>query len=135
MEMSILMLVLVVVGYGVAFTRKGKVSTATIGDRRHELFVRADANTVFDAISAIGTPFSVDDKDREAKVIVVSSPVTFGTWGFFYPVFLQAQPDGTRIVIGCHSKVLQFGPLVGRAHKRCRDAIEAMLSIPEARVA
>lgn len=128
-------LVAIGIGYIIAFTRKGKVASATLGSRQYELFVPADVDTVFARIAALDGTFKVDDKDASAKILVLSSSVTFFTWGFLYPVFLHAEPGGTRIQIGCHSKVFQMGPLVTRAHDQCHDAIEAALSIPQARVA
>ncbi len=130
-----LLVVVLGLGYVIGFTRTGKVSSATIGSRRHELFVPADIDTVFTRLASLDGTFKVDDKDPENKLLVLSSSVTFFTYGFLYPVFLTAEGGGTRIVIGCHSKFFQMGPLVSRAHNGCRDAIESALSIPQARVA
>ena len=68
-------------------------------------------------------------------VIVLSSPVTFFSFGFFYPVHIHADGSGSRIQIGLRSKVFQIGPIPARAHTVCVEAIEKALSIPTARVA
>jgi hypothetical protein len=130
------LLVVIVVGYGIAYTRKGKVASATMGSRTHELHTPATPEQAFEAISRVGRPFTVDDRDASSKVLVLSSPVTFFSWGFLYPVFLHAEPGGgTKIQIGCHSKFIQVGPIVTRAHTNALQAIEAALSLPTARVA
>ena len=79
--------------------------------------------------------FRVDDKDDTARMIILSSPVTFGSWGFLYPVYLHATDRGTRIEIGCKSKFIQIGPLVTNWHNKAVAAVEGALSIPQARVA
>jgi hypothetical protein len=125
-----------VVGYGIALTRKGRVSSAKLGSRRKEFFVQADIESAFRTISAMRGKFTADDRDPATKVIVLSSPVSFATWGFIYPVYLHAAGTmGTRVELGCHSKLFQLGPLVTKAHNDCEAAIQAALSIPVARVA
>ena len=131
----VVLLLFIGVGYTIAFVRKGKVSSASLGSRRSELFSPADPATVFDRIATMRGRFTVDDKDREHKILVLSSPVTFFTWGFLYPVYLEPMGTGTRIQIGCHSKFFQLGPLVTKSHNECVAAIESSLSIPEARIA
>lgn len=126
----------VVAGYMIAFTRKGRVSNVSIGARRKELHVMGDIESVFARLVTMQGKFSVDDKDANKKIIVLSSPVSFATWGFLYPVFLHpANANGTRIELGIQSKFFQMGPLVTRAHDECEAAIRAALSVPEARVA
>jgi hypothetical protein len=126
----------IVAGYCIAFTRKGTVASTTLGANRKTLFNAADVNTVFDRIAAINDPkLKVDDKDAAKKILVLSSPVTFFTWGFLYPVYLHDTGSGTKIEVGISSKFFQWGPLVSRAHDQCAAAIEAALSVPTARVA
>src|SRR5450432_39407 len=122
------MVAIIVVGYGIAFVRKGKVSSAAMGSRKHEFHTPATPEQAFQAISGIGHPYSVDDRDLNSKILVLSSPVTFFSWGFLYPVFLQPEPGGgTKIQIGCHSKFVQMGPVVTRAHNNVLQAIQAVL--------
>lgn len=128
-------LVIVAIGYLIAASRKGSVRSASLGSRRSELHSAADPQTVFDRISTIGGKFRVDDRDPTAKILVVSSPITFGTWGFLYPIFVHADGAGSRVEIGCHLKFIQMGPLVTRWHRQCVAAVEALLAPPVARVA
>jgi hypothetical protein len=127
--------VVIGVGYAIAFSRKGKVASTTMGSRQTEIHTQASPDQAFAAIAAIGRPYSVDDRDPGAKIVVLSSPVTFFTWGFLYPVFIHAEGTGSRIQIGCQSKFIQMGPLVTNAHRKCVAAIEQSLSLPTARVA
>ena len=128
-------LALVAVGFLVAAARTGRVASASLGSRRHEIHTPADPQTVFDRITTIGGKFRVDDRDASAKILVLSSPITFGTWGFLYPVYIHADGAGSRIEIGIASKFIQFGPLVTKWHKQCVAAIEELLAPPTARVA
>ena len=134
-EFFLVLLVVIGVGYFIAFTRKGKVASATIGSRRLEVRSAADPATVFQRLALMKGPITVDDKDPNANILVLSSSVTLFTWGFLYPVLLHPEGTGTRIEIGCHSKFIQLGPLVSKAHRQCAEAIELMLSVPEARIA
>ena len=128
-------LLLVVLGYAIAFTRKGKVATATLGSRRHELRSNASPQEVFERIKAFRGKLSVDDMDPGAHILVLSSPVTLFSWGFLFPVFIHAEGAGSRIEIGIHSKFMQYGPVVTRWHRTALEEIQQALTIPEARIA
>ena len=123
------------VGYAVAFSRKGKVASTTMGGRRTDVLTQATPEQAFAAIAAIGKPYTVDDRDPASKILVLSSSVTFFSWGFLYPVFIEPEGGGSRIKVGCHSKFVQMGPIVSNAHQKCVAAIEQALSLPAARVA
>lgn len=123
------------VGYLVAFLRKGSVRGAHLGSRRLEVHTPADPAAAYERIRALRGKFQADDFDPNAKIVVLASSVSFGSWGFFYPVFIHAAGSGARIEIGIHSKFVQFGPIVSKWHRQCAAAIEEALSIPMARVA
>ncbi len=127
----------VVVGFGLllASGKRGAVGRTRIGSRRLELHTVADPALVFERIRAIGAPFRVDDADPTLHTLVLSSPPTFTTWGFLYPVTITADGNGTRIEVGIESRFIQMGPLVTRAHKQCLAAIEDLIGVPAARVA
>lgn len=136
MPFAFIALAFAVVGYSIAFTKRGNVRTDRMGSRRHEIFSPADIATVYARLSVLSDgKIRVDDKDDVARMIILSSPVTFGSWGFLYPVYLHATDHGTRIEIGCKSKFIQIGPLVTNWHNKAIAAVEGALSIPQARVA
>lgn len=126
-------LLLLGIGYAVAFTRRGSVASTRIGSRRLVLTSAADAATVFDRICGVGSPYRVDDSDSQRGIIVLSSPVSLFSWGFFYPIVITAEGASTRIEVGIGSKLFQLGPVVTHAHTKCQRAIEQALSIPMAR--
>ena len=121
------------VGYLVALTRKGRAASARLGSRRLTLRVPMDPATAFARLSGLRGRLKVDDADAQRKVLVLSSPVTFGSWGFLYPVFISEEPGGSCIQIGIHSKVVQLGPLVTRAHRQCAEDVGRVLGLPPAR--
>lgn len=130
----IFILVMVGIGYAVAFMRKGRVSSSSMTSRREEITSPASPAEAFRAIRGVGHPFTVDDSDENAKILVLSSPVTLFSWGFLYPVYITPTGSGSRITIGCGSKLIQMGPVVTNAHNKCIAAIQAALSAAPARV-
>lgn len=129
----LLPLIMVGAGYIIAFTRKGSVRTARIGSRMLEIHTPADPQAAFERIRTMRGDFTADDSDPQLKMIVLASRVTFFSWGFLYPVVIQPEGSGSRIQVGIASKFIQIGPVVGKWHRDCVRAIEAVLSVPTAR--
>ena len=125
-------LVLIAVAYVVAFTRKGHVRMGMSSSPR-EIHSPASPEEVLARLQMIGMPYHIDA--AEGPIVILSSGVTFGSWGFFYPVHVHPSGSGSKIVVGISSKVFQIGPLVTRAQNKCVEAIEATLSVPVARLA
>ncbi len=128
-------LAMVAVGFLIASQRTGSVASAAVGHRRLELTTTASPAEAFARIALIAGKYKIDDRDASRGILVLSSGISFGSWGFLYPVFITANGTGSQIDIGIHSKLIQFGPIVGLAHRKLRDAIEAAVSAPAARVA
>jgi hypothetical protein len=130
--------IFIVVAFGLAYTisflRKGRVAGVSMTSRREEISSPATPSEVFAALRLIGHPFKVDDSDAASNILVLSSPVTLFSWGFLYPVFITPNGSGSKIVIGCGSKLIQIGPVVTNAHNKCIAAIRAALSAAPARV-
>ncbi len=133
-QMWIFILIMVALGYVVAFTRKGSVRGTSMPARRDTISSPASPAEVMAALKNLQPPYRVDDADDAAKIVVLSSPVTLFSWGFFYPVHIAPIGTGSRIVVGCSSKLFQMGPVVSNAHRKCIQAIEAALSAAPARV-
>lgn len=121
------------VAYAIAFVRKGKVSMG-MTSRREEISSAASPAEAFTALRLIGHPYTIDDADESSQRLVLSSPVTFFSWGFLYPVVITPTRSGSKIEIGCTSKVFQWGPFVTHAHNKCVAAAQAALSATPARV-
>ncbi len=122
-----------VVGYAIAYTRRGSVRSG-MSERRLEIQTPGDPDSVFAALVAIGPPYRVDDADRETRTAVLSSRPSLWSYGFLYPVIVHpAVPDGSRIELGVRSRFFHIGPGVGIAHLRCAKEIERLLTVPTAR--
>lgn len=130
----IFIVVAVGIGYTIAFLRKGKVAGVAMTSRQQAVSSPASPSEVFAALRLIGPPFKVDDADAASHILVLSSPVTLFSWGFLYPVFITPSGSGSKIVVGCGSKLLQIGPVVTNAHNKCVAAIQAALTAAPARV-
>ena len=133
-QMWIFILIAVGVGYVVAFSRKGKVTGVAMTSRQQTVISAASPAEAFGALLRIGHPFKVDDADASSNILVLSSPVTFFSWGFLYPVFITPEGNGSRILIGIGSKLFQMGPVVTNAHNKAVMAVEQALSLASARV-
>lgn len=73
--------------------------------------------------------YKVEVINEEKKQVILSTPTTLSTWGFFYPIYITSQTDGMSFVeIGIKSKLFQGGPIGGRIrtkyHRRCFNAIK-----------
>lgn len=121
--------------YVFAFRRKGSVRDTRIGVRHLELTSPGTTYDVFDKIAAIGPPYHVDDADRTKLILVLSSRPSIWSYGFLYPVVVrEREGGGSTITIGVASRLIHIGPGMGHAHERCARAIEALLTVPPARL-
>jgi hypothetical protein len=129
---------MVAIGFLVAFSRRGKVSTARFDYKAVKLRTAGDPDAVFQRIrelpGVIGK-YKLDDEDPGRRILVFSSNPSLFSWGFFYPVVVTATAGGgAEIRVDIQSRFIQFGPVVSHNRQKCADAIEKMLSIPAARV-
>jgi hypothetical protein len=107
----------------------------TFGGKRMSFTTRV---TVADAYRAIANPgpghkFSVARQSEGIRRVLLADGLSLSSWGFYYPVDLVAQPDGTtEVSLGIRSKALQWGPLVTRAQKKMLDQVQALVEGPRA---
>jgi hypothetical protein len=122
--------------YIFAYRRKGAVGSTRIGVRSIELASPGRPDEVFNAIAAIGPPYTVDDADRDGRRLVLSSRPSIWSYGFLYPVIVReaTDGDGSIVEIGVTSRLFHIGPGVGIAHERCARAIAELLTVPAARL-
>lgn len=70
--------------------------------------------------------YKVDDIANTGWRIILGDSPTFTSYGFFYPVYMSSQPDGSTLIeVGIKSKAIQWGPIVTRKHEQCFNGIRA----------
>jgi len=137
MMFPIVMLGLIVVGYIFAALRTGTVRSVAMGSRIETLHSRLSPQEVYARLTAGVSGFHMDDADPQAQIVLLSTKPTFATWGFFYPVMISESPNGgTELRISIRSKLIQWGPLVTRWHRKCSSAVDLQINgeLPSARV-
>lgn len=139
MPLTFFATIIVIVGVFllIAFLRRGTVASQPMGSRIETFTTAMEPDAVFDTVARGFYPFKHEDSDRAARAIVLATSPTFATWGFFFPVHIEARPGGGSIVrVGIRSKLFQWGPLVTRWHLKCTRAIEQAVNaeLPAARV-
>ena len=113
-----------VIGYSIAFSRKGKVGKTTIGNRRIVLHSPAQPGQTVAALTQQPmTGYQVHDIGPFGAVFATTP--SFFSWGFLFPVDVTSVPNGSRIDVGIRSRLFQYGPLVGRAHNNFVQAVAA----------
>jgi len=134
-------LLVMVIGLGVclaiALTRRGKVTSIAFGSRVAQIDTPLGPDAVFARLANGVSEFTLEDSDASTHTLLLSTTLTFATWGFFYPITIAPNPSGGSTVrIGIRSKVFQWGPLVTKWHRKCQTEIEGALGgeLPAARV-
>ncbi len=129
---------MVAIGFTVAFTRRGRVSSARFDYKAVKLRTAGDPEAVFQRIRELASmhpKYKLDDEDPSKRVLVFSSKPSLFSWGFFYPVVVTPTAGGgAEVRVDLQSRFIQFGPVVSHNRQKCADAIEKMLSVPAARV-
>jgi hypothetical protein len=129
---------MVAIGFLVAFSRRGKVSSARFDYKAVKLRNAGEPDAVFERIrelSSMHPKYKLDDEDPSQRILVFSSNPSLFSWGFFYPVVVTPTAGGgTEVRVDIQSRFIQFGPVVSHNRQKCADAIEKMLSVPAARV-
>ena len=108
--------------------RKGDSALETRPRRVKSFTVKGDPQTVLKIILqfAYRGGYDIEALDEEKGRIVLGESATSVSWGFFYPIFISARPDGKTLVeVGIKSKLFQAGPIVSRSHERCFNGIKA----------
>jgi len=131
-------LAMVAIGFLVAFSRRGKVSSARFDYKAVKLRIGGEVEAVYQRIrelSSMHPKYKLDDEDQQQHILVFSSNPSLFSWGFFYPVVVTPTAGGgCEVRVDIQSRFIQFGPVVSHNRQKCADAIEKMLAIPAARV-
>ena len=128
--LTVLILVMLVIAWRYASTRKA--STAVTAKPKR-LLSFTTAHPPREALQILidktqGSDYAIDNVDEDHCSLILSTPPTATTWGFFYPIYLTQQDDGLTLVeVGIQSKLYQVGPLVRRQHERCFAHVKEVL--------
>ena len=64
--------------------------------------------------------------DEKTARLVLASPMSLATWGFWYPIHITPAPGGgSQVDVGITSRGFQWGPLVTKAHKNFIAMVQA----------
>lgn len=64
--------------------------------------------------------------DEKTSRLVLASPISLATWGFWYPIHITPAPGGgSQVDVGIASRGMQWGPLVTKAHKNFIAMVQA----------
>ena len=122
--------VLVVIGLVVAAMRKG-ASAMNQRPRRIQYFVAwGTPDVIMRAIIRFAqtSGYKIDAIDEPTGRIVLSDSANLVSWGFFYPVFLTYQNNGsTTVEVGIKSKIFQMGPIVTRYHEKMLNGLRGSI--------
>ena len=116
------------VGIVFAYTRSATVDSAGLTKKLITIESSLSPAEVFERLESGVGKFALEDADRARGLVVLTTKPTFATWGFFYPVHLAQSGDGSTVTVGIRSRLVQFGPLVGLAHRQCATAIKQQLA-------
>ena len=79
--------------------------------------------------SAPGHGLKVEQVDTAGQRILLSEGMGFSSFGHFFPITLApAEDGGSAITVGLKTKVPQYGPVVGRNHRKIMDKIRTAVS-------
>ncbi|BCW87811.1 hypothetical protein sos41_09420 [Alphaproteobacteria bacterium SO-S41] len=72
------------------------------------------------AALAGGVPVAKADlaaSDPATHRLLLAQPATFNNWGFFFPVYLTAAGNGTKVEVGAVSRSYMWGAAVTKIHQ------------------
>jgi hypothetical protein len=121
---------MVCIGLLIASMRK---SSSALGSKPSRLQSFSTKGNPQDTLKAIvdfaqQSGYKVSAFEEAKGQLVLEESASATSWGFFFPVFVSRQPDGSALVeVGIKSKLVQVGPIVSRSHEKCVNGIKAAL--------
>ena len=80
-------------------------------------------------VSAAGQGLKVEQVDTAGLRILLSEGLGFSSFGHFFPITVApAEGGGSAITVGLKTKVPQYGPVVGRNHRKIMDKVRTAVS-------
>lgn len=114
----------------VAATKKGISSLGVRTKRMLSVAAKGSQESVLKSVIRFAqqSGYKVVALDEKRGQLVLEEPASLFSWGFFFPVFVSAQQDGSSLIeVGIKSKFSQCGPVVSRSHERFVTGLKAAL--------
>lgn len=118
------------IGLFIALTRKGTSAIGSKPSRLESFSTKGNPEETLKAIVhfAQQSGYKVSAFEEALGRLVLEESASATSWGFFLPVFVSQQSDGSTLVeVGIKSKLVQVGPIVSRSHEKCVNGIKAAL--------
>jgi len=112
-------------------TRKAALLLKQKPKRLLEFITYQSPKTIIEHVSLLARTFNytIEDIDESIGRIILGSAHNWTSWGFFYPVYVSIQNDGSTLVeVGIKSRLSQSGRLVTRAHKKFFNRVKRVIS-------
>ena len=79
--------------------------------------------------SAPGQGLTVEQVDSAGQRILLSEGLGLSSFGHFFPITVAAaEGGGSAVTVGLKTKVPQYGPVVGRNHRKIMEKVRSALS-------
>ena len=128
----VLALVMAAIFMVIAAMRRG---SSALGSRPRRIQAFTTTSSPQETLKAIirfaqQAGYKIPAMDEAKGQLVLEEPASVTSFGFFFPVFVSQQSDGSTLVeVGIKSKVFQIGPIasriVSRSHERCVTSMKA----------
>jgi hypothetical protein len=108
--------------YFIALTRK---PTDAVKEKPSNLKAVSSPLPYSDAINRVlgfaqSQGYKVEEVLPDGSRAILSTPITFLSYGFFYPIYFSVEPGGgTLVEVGIASRAIQWGPVVTHNHEKC----------------
>ncbi|MFA5366761.1 MAG: hypothetical protein WC333_02675 [Dehalococcoidia bacterium] len=120
------------IGLIIASKKRGSVYLGAKSGQRQSFSTAGSPKETLKAICLFAkeTGYKIAAIDEPKGQVVFEESASLLSWGFFFPVSVTQQSNGSTLVeVGIESKLVQVGPIVSRNHKRCVKGIKSALSI------
>lgn len=118
------------IGLIIASMRKGSSSLGSKPSRLQSFSTTGNPEETLKAIVRFAqqSGYKVAAFEEAKGQLVLEESASATSWGFFLPIFVSRQSDGSVLVeVGIKSKLVQVGPIVSRSHEKCVNGIKAAL--------
>ena len=130
LEGLIVGIVMACIGLVIASMRKGSSAMGAKPSRIQSFSATGNPEETLKSIIRFAqqSGYKILALDEKLGQAVLEESASATSWGFFYPIFVSKQFNGSTLVeVGIKSKLVQVGPVVTRSHEKCVIGIKAAL--------